>query len=66
MVLSKLLASLPVMRSHLRAGYLLGDSRSDKSNSGLAMNNKVGVCACVCACVCVCIVGRIGIVGATL
>lgn len=41
LVLSKLLASLPTMRRHLRAGYLLGDTRSDKTGS-LTMNNKVG------------------------
>ena len=41
LVLSKLLSSLPVMRRHLRAGYLLGDTRSDKTGS-LTMNNKVG------------------------
>jgi len=40
LVLSKLLSSLPTMRRHLRAGYLLGDTRSDKTGS-LAMNNKV-------------------------
>jgi hypothetical protein len=40
LVLAKLLSSLPTMRRHLRAGYLLGDTRSDKTGS-LAMNNKV-------------------------
>lgn len=40
LVLSKLLSSLPTMRRHLRAGYLLGDTRSDKTGS-LTMNNKV-------------------------
>jgi hypothetical protein len=40
LVLAKLLSSLPTMRCHLRSGYLLGDTRSDKTGS-LAMNNKV-------------------------
>jgi hypothetical protein len=41
LVLSKLLSSLPHMRKHLRAGYLLGDTRHDGTAGGLAMNNKV-------------------------
>jgi hypothetical protein len=40
LVLSKLLSSLPSMHRHLRAGYLLGDTRSDKTGS-LTMSNKV-------------------------
>jgi hypothetical protein len=54
LVLSKLLSSLPHMRRHLRAGYLLGDTRHDGTAGGLAMNNKVRVLQTNLKLVCCC------------